>query len=171
MTIQRDIPSTVREQIERQETSEFVLIFLTISHPMLTEPIRVVSDPENFIYGGKEYVGFNFDITLLNDDDRPPRARLSVQNVDRIIGQTVLNAVNPARVDIKVISGDQFDLSVSPRQPIGEPALMYHAQQLYLTEVDGNPAVISGTLRSWDYTQEVWPGIRSTETRTPGLYW
>ena len=169
--IDRDIPSATREQIEQQETSEIVLVFLTITHPTLREPIRVVSDPENFMLDGHEYIGFMFDITLLNDDDRPPRAKLSVQNVDRIIGQVVLEAFNPARVEIKVIAGDQFDLSVSPRTPIGEPALMYHAHQLYLTEVEGNAQTVSGTLRSWDFTQEVWPGMRATETRMPGLYW
>lgn len=168
----RDIPAGVRREIDRQDSPEIHLVFLTLRHKMLPEPIRVVSDPADFMLDGNLYQGFEFEISLLSDAEEAPRAQLKVQNVDRRIGDAVFNATEPARLDIEVITGSQFDLSVTPRVPLGPSvARSYVAKQLYLTDVEGDVLQLSGTIRSWDYTQETWPALRATQNRFPGLYW
>lgn len=171
----RTIPDVVRREVDRQESAETYPVFLRISHRDLAEDIRVVSDPENYVLNGLEYTGFEFDIKLLSDGEGMPKAQLSVQNVDRKIGQTVLKVVDPVRLEIQIVAGSQFDVSVFPRVPFAvldeDVPRMYRAKQLYLTEVEGDEMTLTGTIRSWDYTQETWPAIRATESRFPGLYW
>lgn len=170
--MRRLIPSQVRREIDRQESGEFYLVFLDLKHSKLAEKIRVVSDPENFILDGNEYIGFEFNINLLTDTEQMPTARLSVQNVDRRIGEAVLNSTDPVRIEIQVIAGSQFDLSVFPRVALDDPVeRIYRAKSLYLVDVKGDALSLSGTIKSWDYTQETWPALRATQERFPGLYW
>ncbi|WP_337183859.1 DUF1833 family protein [Shinella sp.] len=170
--IERDIPQSARRELERQESAEIFLIFLTIRHRSLPEPVRVVSDPADYMLDGNRYQGFEFEISLLSDTEEAPTARLTVQNVDRRIGEAVRDAVSPPRLDIEVIAGSQFDMTVTPRVPLdGSVERVYAARHLYLTDVDGDVLQLTGTIRLWDYTQETWPALRATQNRFPGLYW
>lgn len=172
MSIERILPEGVRREIDRQESPEIYLVFLTLRHVTLSEPIRVVCDSHDFMLDDKRFQGFLFEMTLLSDSEEAPRARLTVQNVDRRIAEAVLSMVAPARLDVDVIVGSQFDLSVSPRVPLSTPvARVWRARHLYLTEVEGDALQLTGTIRSWDYTQETWPALRATQNRFPGLYW
>lgn len=171
MTIERSIPADIRAAIEREQNDDPILVFLTFTHPSLYEPIRVVSDPENFILDGFTHTGFTFDIQLLSDNDSMPQAKLTIQNVDKLIGQAIMRAVDPPRLEIQVIAASEFDLTVTPRTELATAARMYRAQQLYLTNVEADAFALSGTIRSWDYVQEQWPALRATETRFPSLFW
>lgn len=159
-----------RREIERQESGEEVLCFLTISHPEMNDPIRVVNDPEYFIYGGNEFIGFPFQFEVLSDGDRAPEARLVVQNVDSRIGETLLGLVDPPRVKIEVLALSSFDTSVKPRTEIGTASVEYSADGLYLKDIEGSAMEISGRLINFDYAQTVWPWPPATQTRCPGLY-
>ncbi len=181
MVVKRNIPIQFRREIEKQETGEFPLFFLRLTHPKIFPDIRIVSDPENFILPemnksglivNQEYVGFEFGFDFLTDDEGPPKATLSVQNVDRIIGESVRQSVDPIHVYVDIIAASQFDLSVFPRVPLATPvervARVQHAE---LIDVEGDSMFLTGTIRVKDYTQETYPGMRATEARTPGLYW
>ena len=60
MTIERTVPAGVRREVDREESPEIFLLFLTISHPSLSSPIPVVSDGADFILGGVTFKGFEF---------------------------------------------------------------------------------------------------------------
>lgn len=171
MIIKRDIPGTFRAAVEYEATADFPLIFLTITHAELSEPIRVVSDPEIFMLDGFQHIGFEFQIELLNDNDAPPRAQLTIQTVDRRVSTILLRVADPPMIEIQVIDSGQFDLSVLPRTEILSAVRLYRARKLYLSDVSGDKLSVTGTLRSWDYTQDTWPALRATEARFPGLFW
>jgi hypothetical protein len=166
----RVIQTRDQREINRQESGEIDLVFLTISHPELDEPIRVVCDPKNFIYGGVEYTGFMFEIELLSDSESVPRARLTVQNVDKTIGETIRTLTNPPRLRFEIVPASYFNLKVSPRVELEPPVAIYVADELYLTNVDVDAMFVTGTIESWNYSQETWPGIRATQNRCPGLF-
>jgi len=171
-SFQRAVPPQARRELDKQESAEIYLVFLKIRHPALTEDIRVVSDPKNFILEDEEYQGFEFEIKILSDGEKPPSAQLSIQNVDRRIGEAILNSNDSIRLEIQIVTGSEFDLTVTPRTSLtAVPARVYRARQLYLTDIEGGLIFLTGTIRSWDYTQETWPGIRATQARLPGLYW
>lgn len=169
----RVIPDSVRRELDRQDSSEVMLVFLTVTHAELAAPIRVVSDPRNFILDNNEYIGFEFDIRILNDTENPPFSQLTIQNVDKKISEGILTARNPARINIEVIAGSEFNLDDNPcteKDGVGSAQRTYKAPHLFLTEVEGNALSISGRIVSWDYTQELWPGLLATQDRLPGLF-
>lgn len=171
MTVSRDIPVGVVQDIEAQETDEVVLVFLRISHRQLPEDLRIVSDGADYVMDGATWRGFEFDIRLLSDTDAPPRTELTVQNVDVRIGEAILAIDGPARLDLDVVAASQFNLNVEPRVALG-PSVerIYTARHLALVDVRGDVLQLTGTIRSWDYTQEAWPSMRATQDAFPGLY-
>lgn len=172
MTVQRNVPQSVISEIEKQASEEALLIFLSIYHEDLIEPIRVVSDVENFILDGDEYVGFDFKINLLSDSDSAPQARLTIMNVDEQIGRAVQRSTSPVNLSLQILPMSEFDTSVVPRTQLNTPAIrVYRAAHLRLTEVTGDLMQISGKISSWDYSQEPWPALKATESRFPGLFW
>lgn len=169
----RSVPTAVIRELNRQESPEFFLVFLTIAHPALSDAIRVVSDPRNFILDTDLYLGFQFDIRILGDNEAAPFSQLTIQNVDKRIPEAILAATTPARVHIQVYSGSEFNLDEEPcteRNGPGSAVYTYNAPQLYLTEVEADVMQITARIVSWDYTQELWPGMMATKNRFPGLY-
>lgn|SRR5215207_509094 len=146
------------------------LVFLTISHETIDQPIRIVRDTKQYLRDGATWIAFWFDVELLTDEEEPPSATLSVQNVDLRIGKALRNLRTPARIRIELFSSDDFDTSVDPRVPIGSPTPEYDAPYLFLANVTVDPMEVSGQLVGWDYTQRAWPGIRATQNRLPGLF-
>ena len=169
----RSIPAPVRRELERQESSELVLVFLTLTQRSLADKIRVVSDPRNFMLDDKEFLGFEFRITILNDDESAPVAQLEIQNVDKRVSEGLLLINDPPNVKIEVISGTQFNLEDNPCTEVGGSGTaerIYSAPQLFLTGVEVNALSITARIVSWDYTQELWPGMLATQNRMPGLF-
>ena len=111
----RNITSAFRELTESSFRDEVDLCFLTITHDDLAEPIRVVWDTKDFVYGGETFIGFPFDLEILSDDEKPPQAKLTIQNIDPRIGDSIRELSSPPRLKIELLSSADFDLTVDPR--------------------------------------------------------
>lgn len=169
----RSVPAEVLRELNRQESAELLLVFLDITHPELSDVVRVVSDPRDFMLDGNLYIGFRFDIRLLTDNESAPFAQLTIQNVDKRIPTALLDVNQPSRINIDVIAGSEFNLDESPcteSNGSGTAERVYRAPQLYLTEVEADAMQITARIVSWDYTQELWPGMMATKDRFPGLF-
>jgi hypothetical protein len=169
----RNVTSAFRRTAESSFSDEVDLCFLTISHPTLSDPIRVVWDTKDFVYGGNTFTGFPFDLEILSDDEQPPQARLVIQNVDPRIGDTIRALTSPPRLKIELLSSNDFDLTVDPRTEIGgSPGtiVVYSADRLFLTNVTVDVMAVSGTIVGWDYLQRVWPGPRAMQSSFAGLF-
>lgn len=166
----RQVTSVFRAGIEAPASADVLLLFLTISHPSLSDDIRIVVDRKDFMLGGKKYLAAPVEIDILTDDDRPPRGRITLQNVDRQIGEAVRRMTNSPQLRIQLLSSIDFDLTADPRTPIGTPAVEYEADYLRLRNVSVDPMQITAEIMSFDYSQEPWPEIRATKSRLPGLF-
>lgn len=167
----RNITTSFRQSVESQWTDDVDLCFITISHYLLQDKIRVVWDNKDFVYGGNTFIGFPFDITIMSDDESPPQAKLSLQNVSPIIGNTIKGLLSPPRLKIELLSSVGFDLTVTPRVPLSPaPSSVYTADKLFLTNVSVTVTEIQATIVGWDYLQRVWPGKRATQEAFPGLF-
>lgn len=137
----RNIPVSFRQTAEASYNEDVDLCFVTITHPTLSEAIRVVWDTKDFILNGNVYVGFPFDITILSDDDQPPKAQLTIQNVDRLIGEAIQNLRSPPRIRIELASTKDFFTRTGTRRAYR--GIFYTGFETGdLSEADGN----SGTL-------------------------
>ncbi len=166
----RSIPVSAASDLYGSETDGFHLVFLTMEHPDLGAPLRIVSDGRDFVLSGGTHIGFPFDITLLTDTGRPPEARLTIQNVDRRIIELIRRIVDPPCLSFDVIWSDQFDLTANPRTEIGTASKIYSAQRCFLIDIEANVETVSGTIKSWDFTQELWPGTMAVKQSFPGLF-
>lgn len=138
--------------------SDLHLVLLTIAHPDLPAPIRVVNNTENVISNGQTYVAFPFNISLPESrDDAPPRAHLSISNVSQEIGQAIRSIVDPPFVTIRVI-----------RQATPDVVEMIH-QGLRLTGVSYNASAVSGDLVREDFVVEPYPAVTYSPAEFPGL--
>ena len=177
MNIKRELTSGFREVIDAQESADFPIIFLEIKHSQLIKPIRIVQNSVDIKLrvadvNADAYQGFYFDITILSDTDRPPSAQLKVQNVERKIGAILLDLVNPPVIDMWIYSSARFNETVIPHVPFDLiPAYEFQALNLYLVDVSIAGDFVTGTLKTWEYTQEVYPAVMATEDRFPGLFW
>jgi len=170
MVIERSVPAGVRREVDREESAEQYLVFLTISHSTLSTPIQVVSNSADCVLDGSTYTGFRFNISVLSDDEQAPRAQLSIQNVDLRIGRALQDIDDPARIKMEVIAGSEFDQTVDPHTEISTAARTYVADQLYLVGVEADAMTITGRLETYDFARETWPGNMATQEAFPGLF-
>ena len=191
----RTIASTFRANIEASNTSDFPVIFVTVSHPNLDTPLYFNSDIRNYLLNGITYIGAALEISLLSDDVNPPQAKVTIPNVDEEIGDVVLAMTTPPRIEMDVYAASDFD-SGSPANPLSgnilmedgvstilmedgvstfqlenpQPVLQYSAPYLFLQNVQCDAVSLSADIRSFDLSSEPWPSIRSTRDRLPGLF-
>ena len=165
----RTVAGPFRTAIESSNSSEAVLIFATITHPDLFAPIYVNSDIKNYVLGGNTYLGTAMSVSLLSDQTNAPSAKISIPNVDRAIGEAVLELRTSPQIKLEVYARSDFDTS-DPRVAIGTPTVEYSAPFLFLRNVTCDALGFTADLNSYDLSSEPWPLIRSTKSRLPGLY-
>ena len=166
----RVIDADVKASLEAPESVDALLAFLTVTHPALPDPIRVVSDVMDYVVGGLTYLGLPFEFGILTDTEGPPMTELRMQNVDQKIGRALLGLTDRAKVTLEIRSSADFDLSQDPRTEIPGGSILYRFADFDLIDVTATVSEISGRVMLRDYSQEPWPGQRCTQSRMPGLF-
>lgn len=166
----RVIDADVRAGLEAPETPDALLAFLTITHPGLSDPIRVVSDVMDYEVDGLTFIGMPFDYQLLSDTEAAPQTQIRMQNVDRRIGLALRQIKERAKLRLDIRSSADFDLSQDPRVETATGAPIYAFDQYELVDISVDAAEITGRVMLRDYAQETWPGLRATQSRCPALF-
>lgn len=110
----RILSLNLREALFAQETGEVPIFLLTITHPLLADPIRLSTDPtaqlstDPLVYytasRGNNFLYAAVDITLPNEEDRsPPTSKLILQNVTRDLIPLARSISTPASVMIETV--------------------------------------------------------------------
>jgi hypothetical protein len=159
-----------RELLESESSPHAILAFLTIDHPGLAEPIRLVSDVMNYVVGGLTFVGIPFDMKALTDTETSPRTQIVVPNLDRRIGQAVRESAVRPKVRMDVRTSADFDLTVDPRVEIASTTPIYAFRDFEIVSVDCDVAQLTADVELADYSTEPFPGLRATQDRFPGLF-
>lgn len=141
-----------------QQTDEVWLVLLTISHPELPEPIRVVNNNENVTSRGNEFIAFPFDIQLPGEDpDLPAKARLRIDNVDRRVVNTIRSITSPPSVTLEVV------LASAPN------TVEISFEGLVMREVEYDVSAVTGDLVFESiFTEPI--TYTMTPSRFPGLF-
>jgi len=168
----RNVTLSIRKELEAEFSPEANIIFLTITHALLSVPITVVNDTKDYVYRGITFTGFPFDIQIYSDDEQPPKAQLVIQNVSVQIGQTIMSLTTPPRLKLELCSTLDFNIGVTPVVELvpGSTTVAYQFDQAFLTNVKVDFLQISADIVGWDYQQRVWPGVRATQNLFPGLF-
>lgn len=166
----RVIDPDAKAALESPESVDALLAFLTVTHPSLPAPIRVVSDVLDYVIGGETYLGLPFEFGILTDTEGPPMTELRMQNVDQRVGRALMGLNDRAKVTLEIRTSADFDLSLDPRAEIPGGSVLYRFADFDLIDVTVTASDISGRVMLRDYSQEPWPGQRCTQTRMPGLF-
>jgi hypothetical protein len=156
----RTLSSTARRAIFAQETGEVFLLLLTIAHPQLAEPIRVVNNNEDVVSGGVTFQRFPFELALPPEtEEAPPTVSLRIANADRQIVQAV-----------RALAGDAMTVDVSVVLASSPDTIEAGPYRFTLRDVSYDAAIVEGTLRFEDVLNEPYPADSFTPARFPGLF-
>lgn len=166
--VSRTVPNP--EALNAEDSGDVLLTFAEISHPLLSEPMRVVTDVLPYSWNGAIWQGVMFEFEAVNNDERTPEARITLPAIDQGIANALIALPERARISVWVLTSADFDLTQEPRAAIGTPVSLLELLNFDLMDVQGTVSTASGRLMLRDYTQEPWPGIRATQSRCPALF-
>ena len=163
----RTLSATALRAAFRQETDSVFLLMLTLSHPGLAAPIRVVNDlvPEDInrarviMSRGHQFVCYPFQVDLPSDDGESiSRVTLQIDNVDREIIRTLRATQGACAVTLEVVLAEHPDLvEAGP-------------YNMSLISVDYDAVTILGELAYEDILGQKYPSDAYTPDDYPGLH-
>jgi hypothetical protein len=157
--VSRSLSAAMRSAIYAQETGEACLILLTIEHADFDAPLRVVCNRENVTSRGNVYTATAFEFILPDErEGQPPRATLRIDNVDRLIVNTLRAIQSPATITAEVVLASQPDTV--------EAAF----SNLSLKNVNYDALVVEGELGYEILLDEPFPAGRFVPESFPGLF-
>jgi hypothetical protein len=155
----RPLTAATRRAIFVPETDEVFLTLLTLNHASLESPLRVTSDAVDTTSRGNLFTAYPFDLSLPDDnEERAPRARLSIDNIDRTIIRAIRSLDTPPEVLIEIVRAadpDTVEASFS---------------DFKLTNVRYDAHLVQGDLSVEDFTTEPFPSSVFSPSLFPGLF-
>ena len=94
----RGLSSAAKAELYAASTSGVWLTLLTIEHASFGATLRYVNDRANVTSGGDVYTAMAFSARLPADRDAPPRAVITLDNVDQATIASVRTITTPATV-------------------------------------------------------------------------
>ena len=141
------------------ETAEIFLVLLTMEHPDLAQPIRVVHNQQDIDSRGNTYTRFAFLPKFPdNIEGQVPRAELVIDNVSLEIVREIRQLRTAPTVKLEVIRAAAPD-TVEMSLP-----------EFYLRNVTWDAETIRGTLSLDNVVQERFPALAFTPAHFPGLF-
>lgn len=149
--------------LDPQRTALFIAL-LDITHPgdgtpPVASAFYVANNREIVPYGGNSYLPYPFSISLpVESEDRPPQVSLSIENVDRLLIETIRDIVTPPTVALRyVLNGTPPTLEVGPISFV-------------MRSADYNAATISMKLTFAAMLDEPFPASVMTPGTYPGVF-
>lgn len=153
------VSSGLKEKLFDQEMGDAIIPLLTISHPDLAEPIRVCHNNENLVSRGNTYIAYDWRLTLpLDDPDTIPRAKIQIDNVDRVIVDTIRSISTAPTVTVELVKGSDPD------------TVEFVLSDFTLQDVEYDVLFVTGQLTVEEFLSEPFPGDTFTPSRFPGLF-
>jgi len=155
----RTLSAAARAALFAPQTGEAFFVLLTITHPNLATPIRVVNNRANVVSGGETFIAFPFTVVLPEEtEETPGRARLIICNVDRSIVQALRALESPPSISFVIV------LASSPDTIEAGPF------NFTLRQAGYDAMTVEGDLELEDFLNETFPADRFVPATFPGLF-
>jgi len=104
----RTVSSTVRSEIQASETYLVPLVVLTIDHPNMAEPVRVVNNNEDIVFETNTYKAASFKFTPPSQEGSElSGATITIANIDRSLMSILRAVTDPPTIEaVIVLVGD-----------------------------------------------------------------
>lgn len=156
----RVMSTNAKKALFAAQTGECFLVILTLSHPVLPAPIRVVNNGEPIESRGETYQRFPFEIKMPDEDDQAPgRVTLRICNVDR----QIVDAVRSLTGELLTVTME-IVLASSPDVVEAGPF------EFSLRDARYDELVVEGELAYEDILNEPFPAATFTPNTTPGIF-
>lgn len=161
----RTLSTPALESLFQPESGEVWLVFLTITHADLEDPIYLVRNSEDVArtIGGSPvtFTAMMFEIELPEQAaERMPEAQISLINVDRMITDTLRAITGKPAAEVKI----ELALATSPN------VIEYGPLELRLVSIQHSALMVTGTLGIDDVMRRAWPEGILDNADFPGLY-
>ena len=162
-----------RQAAYASETERFLIALITLSHPDITEDIRISTDPtariaeyttdSEVIYGtvsrGETFLFFPVRLNLPNDtDDGPGEMSIEIDNVHQDYTEIIRELTSPPTLTVELVMDNDLD-TVEAQWP-----------DFLLINVRYNATIIAGTLKLETLEQEPYPAGTFNPSYFPGLF-
>ena len=163
----RSVSNALKNAAYASQTDEAFLTLLTIDHETLDEPIRVTTDPfetltsgvKGVVSNGIEYIALPFEITFPDEnEDQLPRARLTIDNIDRSIILAVRQINSPADMNIKIVLASDPD------------TVEAEIKNFQLRNISADALTVQGELTTIQFDGEPYPAGRFTTSEFTGMF-
>jgi len=148
-----------RSSMLSQETSDGLITLLTIKHDSLPEPYRFCDNSEDIDSREETFLAFPFNLSLPDEkNDEIPQARLSIDNVDRLLVESIRSIQSEVEIVIEIVLlSDPDTVEVGPFR-------------FGLRNVRYNSTTIEGTLQYENLLDRKFPRFAFDPTITPTLF-
>jgi len=156
--VRTSISSGFLRAAKAQETDETFALLVTFEHEDLPEPIRLNNTAVNIVSRGDTYYACFLEASLLDDDpERPPRAQLSISNIDRTVIAALRETHKAARVTLELIRVSNPDYVEARQENLELVNVTYDALiirgDLFPSKIKARPAIDYG------FTPNYAPGL------------
>jgi len=142
-----------------QETSEAILLLLTISHDDLSPSIRVTSDAVLTTSNSNQFLPYPFRLTLPDDPEKGfSSGKLIIDNVSRDIVVAIRSISTPPLAIIQLVLGSDPD------------TIYVEFNDFKLANITYNALSVTADLVLDHFIHEPFPGTRLTPSNFPGLF-
>ncbi len=134
------------------------LLLITLDHPDLREPIRIVSGTVSVTSRGAAFVAWPVLARLPSLGSQPKRGSITIQAVDPRIGRTLRGLDGAVSCTFEYVSHDDLD------------EVIYLHEGLRLRNFEGDDLSVTAEVVGTAPDGQSWPVTRATPARTPGLF-
>lgn len=134
------------------------LLLITLDHPDLLEPVRIVSDTMAVVSRGLTFVAWPVLPRLPTHGSAPKRGGITIQNVDPRLGRVIRGLKGNVSCLFEYVSREDPD------------DVLYEHGGLFLRNFEGSDVAISAEVVGFAVDGQSWPKGSATPERTPGLF-
>lgn len=157
----RSMSANALKALLHSETSAALPILIEISHASLATPLRFVNNNADLVYQGNAYIAFPFRFDPPDEtEDGIANARLTICNVDRVIGETIRNL--SSRPTVRAVAAFYYTEGTFEFEPIA-------SWEFAIANVIYNKSTVSGTLIYEDRLSVNVPVLHFTPFLFPGV--
>ena len=151
--------NTFKQELFASETGDGIVALIEIDHANLANPYFFVNDVKDIVSRGQTYQAHPFRIRLPNEsEDEIPKAEIQIDNVDRLIVDTIRSVQGDVSLKLELILfSDPDTVEVGP-------------YNFRLQSVSYNASRITGRLSYENNLDERFPRYSYDPPTTPALF-
>lgn len=164
-----------REWQKSWDSDDPLVLLITLTHPSLSEPVRISSDPTTFLQldpetrepvygtvsGGETFFAYPFAFTLPDQpegSDTTVKASFRVDNVSRQYTAIIRDMLSSPELVLRFVFASDPDTVVEELPP------------LLVTDITYDVKAIQCELSAKDFRMEPFPAVQFYPSRFPGLF-